>query len=271
VVHLTKEERDSLTREESLGEAYALARRKLKRSPKYALLALVAAALTFALAIWTGSPANTLGDRVREWSSMGFQFAYGVVGILLAGFAIYTSVALSPLAPALAKAKNERSGESEIKTLGLHFVETFVPFLAFMALHFAISALGWPGGPAYKVSTWIGSDAPRLLAAAMMALVLGSLVYLASCLWVFVFNVYATFMMMARSNATLTMVSDATKPGEASAAAAAVAVGVNLVPAARKRVGDDVPKQRVHDEAKGDDDVSDEREQLSRQPSELQR
>ncbi len=220
MVRLTKEQRADLTREKSLTEVAKLARKHLPRHKALPYVALGIGVLTAAGAVWTGALAKTLGDRVREWSSAGFQFAYGILGILLAGFAIYTAVALSDLAPALAATKSKRTGVSEMKTLALHFVDIFIPFLAFVALHFAVMFFGWEGGPAAKVSGYLGVQAQRVLTAGMLGVIAAALSYLAGCLWVFVFNVYASFMMMARSKVHLSseLAEDPAEAGQTEAA-----------------------------------------------------
>jgi len=50
----------------------------------------------------------------------------------------------------------------------LHFVEVFVPYLAFICLHLVVLFIGWPGGPATKFAAFIGYDAARYFAALIM-------------------------------------------------------------------------------------------------------
>ena len=194
----------ALTAEKNLRQAYWLSVRKLPSKWHYwASPALVG--IFAAFGGWrSGLPAHDLGERVRDWSSVGFSFAYSVVGILLAGFAIFTTVALSDFVPALTKQKKS-NGLSEMKNIGLHFVSVFFVYLLFVAFHVFVLLFGWHGGPATMLCRALDahcdSESGRLLASLLMGIVGWALSSLVISLYVFVYNVYSSFNTLSRMNA----------------------------------------------------------------------
>lgn len=199
---MTDEELADITREKSLWDVHRDVTRKIRSRPLYKWIVGGTFVALVLAGIFSQAPARTLGDEVREWSAKGFAFSVGVIGILIAGFAIFSTIAGTDIVRPLALHKEEKSGLSYLKYTAGCFMLVFIPFLAFIAMHLLVMLLGWRDGPVTQLvtalSSLLGVDVGRGGAVLAMGGVGAFLVHLAIVLQAFVFNVYATFMFMAR-------------------------------------------------------------------------
>ena len=187
-----------LTVEDSLAAVWRSAYRHTERRPLYEWITMIAAASGFAFAFWSSLDAAELGKLVRDTDSGLFQFVYGILAIVIAGFAIFSATATSETAKEVALKWRPGGGgqPNELKFMTLHYVTAFVPYLVYLALHFTIAFLGFYGGPLTRATTALGVG--RAGAALMLAMLAGFAVRLLIVLQAFVFNVYNTYMTMVR-------------------------------------------------------------------------
>ncbi|MDI3291022.1 hypothetical protein [Polyangium sp. 15x6] len=204
---MTKEDLDDITREKTLVDVYRYVTSRIWVRPIYLVTRAVVFVLLIVSGIVSGASAVDLGGRVREWSAFGFNFAATVLGILLAGFAIFSTIATTALVEPLAAFKEEKSNLSYLKYTAGHFMSVFIPYVLFLLLHGIVMLFGWYGGPFTKAVTWLGVishvDIGRYSSVLMMAIVGTFFVHLLIVLQSFVFNVYAAFMFMARTKLEL--------------------------------------------------------------------
>ena len=159
--------------------------------------------LVLAGSLWAGTPVTELGRQVRDVSTATFQFASTILGIVIAGFAIFTTVATSSVVQPLVSIPRKSLKTSELKYLTLHFIAAFIPYLAFIGLHALVMTFGSFGGPVTRLAGMMGSELSRWAAAGFLAFLAAYLVHLAITLQSFIFNVYKAFMTMARAKIEL--------------------------------------------------------------------
>jgi hypothetical protein len=142
-----------------------------------------------------------VGELLRTTNAAMFGFAATILGILIAGFAIFTTIAGSEVASSLALLEHERSGMSKMKWIALHFTSVFVRYLEFLAFSCLVWFFGFKGG----LGTWIASalttpsfPGGKYVASVVFGVLSGFVVLLLIELATFVFNVHAGFMMMVR-------------------------------------------------------------------------
>jgi hypothetical protein len=188
--------------EKSLLQLY-LKVRKLPTKRSHFVIVLLAFAVTLAGTLWSEAPTSSIADHARKLATDIFQFAATILGIVVAGFAIFTTVATSHLVTPLVRYTRPELGVSELKYVTLHFIAAFVPFIAYIATHFIGMSVAWPGGPASRVVALLNPEGARVLASGMLASLVACAAMLIIVLQSFVFNVYKAFMTMARVNAEL--------------------------------------------------------------------
>jgi hypothetical protein len=163
-------------------------------------------------AFLSGASGTDIGRAVRDTSATGFGLAGSILGIVIAGFAILTALTASPTVKLLATIPRRNGAHpgrdsNELKLIALHFVEAFVPYIIFLALHVVMMVVGWYGGPVTRVCTWIhahaGLDAGRYGGAFMLGFEAAALLFLLVALRDLVFNVYKTFLHIAWVNLML--------------------------------------------------------------------
>lgn len=189
----------NLTAEKTLFGLWRAAR--TFRSPiawRYRLFIGLAALGAGAAAYFSSLTIAEIGSQNRKLCEVGFSFGGTTFGILLAGFAIFATIGTSDLAVRLTVLS---SGDkmSEIKRMALHFTRAFVPLLALCAFTFFASALGFYGGPATQVASFLTPLSARLLASLVFVLVVGFHAYVFVVLAAFVFNVHISLMTMVRA------------------------------------------------------------------------
>ncbi len=204
---MRKEDLDDITREKNLVEVYRHVTRQIPVRPFYRAVTAVIFVLLMLSGLASSASAVDLGARVREWSSFGFNFAATVLGILLAGFAIFTTITTSALVEPLATIRHKESGLSYLKYTAGHFMSIFIPYVVFLLLHGLIMLFGWYGGPVTKLVSWLSAaldpNIGRYAATLMLAIVGTFFAHMLIVLQSFVFNVYASFMFMAQGKLEL--------------------------------------------------------------------
>jgi hypothetical protein len=243
---MTKEDLEDITREKTLVDVY---RNVIKRIPErrgYRVVTWMLFAAVLGAGLFSGVPGNELGKTAREWSSTVFQFAYSVLGILLAGFSIFSTISTSHLVKPLAEIKEDKTGLSYLKYIVGHFMAVFVSYTIFLALHAAGLVLGWVGGPVTQLAGWLGHifafDAFKVGASVAMAIVAAFFVHLIIVLQSFVFNTYHAFMFMVRANIEIPKDEKLLPEATTTSAAAAANVAEPRTMATSTTVGAKVPE-----------------------------
>lgn len=159
--------------------------------------------LVFATALWSRASVLEIADQSRNVANVTFQYAATILGIVIAGFAIFSTVATSDAVKPLARIQRAQTGTSELKHLALHFVAAFIPYLLFIGIEALVIGFGWHGGPVTRLAKSLGSEPSRYFASGFLAFFAAWLVHLLIVLQSFVFNVYKAFMTIARARLEL--------------------------------------------------------------------
>lgn len=204
---MTKDELSELTAEKTLYDVYRKVVRRLPNRPVYRLLVVVIFVLVLAAALLCDVPITTLSKLTRDWSSGIFNFAGTVLGILLAGFTIFSTLAGTDLVGPLARFKEKQSNLSYLKYTAGHFMHVFIWYVLFLFVYALVMFFGWEGGPATLFARWLaatsGASAARFATALGTAFIGAFFAQLIIVLQSFVFNVYASFMFMVRGKLEL--------------------------------------------------------------------
>jgi cytochrome bd-type quinol oxidase subunit 2 len=181
---MLKDDLDDITAEESLADVYRNVTSRIPTRRAYVVVPIVVAALVLVSGLL--SKDIDLGARVRDWATTIFGFASSVLGILLAGFAIFSTVSTSSLVGHLVQHKEPTSGLSYLKYVTGHFMIVFVSYTAYLAFYAVVMLFGWSGSPVARIVEWLGVAKPG--ASLMMAIVGAFFVHLIIVLQSFVFR-----------------------------------------------------------------------------------
>jgi hypothetical protein len=200
---VTDEELSDITAEKSLFDVYRNIVRRLPGKRVYQLIVILVFAAVLTAAIASDAPLSVLSKLARDWSAAIFNFAATVLGILLAGFSIFSTIAGTDLVEPLATIRDPKSGRlSYLKVTAGRFMEVFIWYVLFLIFYAIVMLFGWEGGPATMLARWLsrvwGTEVARIVTAIGLSIVGAFFAKLIVVLQSFVFNVYASFMFMAR-------------------------------------------------------------------------
>jgi hypothetical protein len=149
------------------------------------------------LAKWDGK-AESLASSLNAWAVLGFSFSSGILGFLVTGFAIFTTISKPELFIDLAQTDYPGSTLSALKYIFFSFINIFVHYLCFLILCLAVNVSFWNEWPSPHLSKALAEQAPKLFG--MVAHVL--LVWLATWFVIlllklksFIWNVYITVLL----------------------------------------------------------------------------
>ena len=188
-----------LTSEKSLWDVYKLSRR-IKPS-KFHVIVVVGCffALTLNAVIFSNNEDVILAD-LRKWAEMGFGFSITILGFLIAGFTIFSTLSKPRMMLAMMDHTNQETGLPTLKYNFFAFMKVFIAYIALLLLYTLILIFGQSGGLVSNVIDYLpNSDCVRTVIINFgYAIVGSSFFYLLLLLKSFVFNIYAIVMNMLR-------------------------------------------------------------------------
>lgn len=196
--------RDKVTNEKSLLDVYWKAR-KVASSRGNRITAILAFVLLLALFCADKSYSfklislSDMSKIVGQVGEIGFALTTAILGFLIAGFSIFSSITKPEIFAALAKLDHKETGLSRLQFIFFNFLLVFIHYLAFLAFSIAIkvflptlaSAVG------LAVSHWsLSALVIWWLAAIGTAIALSWLVFLIMLLKSFIWNIYQAVLVV---------------------------------------------------------------------------
>lgn len=218
--------RDKVIKEKSLLEVYWKARKVASSRGNrltavlvfILLLALFCADKSYNLGLISLSDMSKIVGKVGE---IGFAMTTAILGFLIAGFSIFSSITKPEIFKALAKLDHKGTDLSRLQFIFFNFLLVFIHYLAFLAFSLAIklflptlaSAVG------LAVSHWsLSALAIWWLAAIGTAMALSWLVFLIMLLKSFIWNIYqAVLVVIVTGDLIAQMEKDAKSPADGEA------------------------------------------------------
>jgi hypothetical protein len=136
-----------LTKEKDLFGLY-LQTRKLPTSLFNQLVTILTFLLIFIFLIATKRPINVVVADIRIIAESGFGFATSILGFLIAGYTILTTLNKPNMFKLMANIPHSPSNLSLLKYNFLTFVDVFIRYLCFVAICVFIKIFCFSGGPA---------------------------------------------------------------------------------------------------------------------------
>jgi hypothetical protein len=152
-----------------------------------------------------------VGERVRDVSDKMFGFAATVLGIVIAGFAIFATISQSNIVVALAVRRKD-DAVLPLRRIALHFAGACVPYVVFVAYYLLLISVGWFGGPVTLVANALEQGVAKALGAGIFGIVVWGAARLLVTLATLVTNIYTSFMLLA--GAKIADTEDAVKVDE---------------------------------------------------------
>lgn len=217
--------KDEIFAQKSLWEVYrtsrsALPRPKINTQIFWTFVAIVGAFLVFLLV--DGGEHFTDQDAVsflRSAAAQGTSIAIGILGFLVAGFAIFASVTRAELFITLAKIPYKRDGvETGINRLQFvffNFINVFTVYIGLLALCLSIVLLFAERSPLLVVASNTISPHPLipvLAVGSITGLLVMSLVTAILKLKSFVWNLYQTVLVTIATEAELAEIEASSNP-----------------------------------------------------------
>lgn len=196
--------RDKVTAEKSLFEVYRKARKVGSSRSNFVVAAFVflgflavgGADYCLRLGIF---PMDALGKFIGQVSDIGFALTTAILGFLIAGFSIFSTITRPEIFAALAKLDHKGSGISRLQFVFFNFLLVFVHYLAFLAVSIALK-LGLPFAPAFVRAAeafWALSEiALWWIVVGLSATLLAWLAFLIMLLKSFIWNIYQAILVV---------------------------------------------------------------------------
>jgi hypothetical protein len=193
---------NDLTKEIGLLDIYKVSRTKLPRNRINEFSTLVIFLVLTTYVILSTETSSVLFEKGRKWAETGFSFSVGILGFLIAGFTIFSSVSDKNLFIAMAKTQHRKSGLSYLKYNFFSLMYVFIMYLGFAMLCFLVQVLGGSSGFASIIIRLIsGENFPmvkRLLSEINLVLIGTWFFHSLMLLQSFIFNIYHIVMTAIR-------------------------------------------------------------------------
>jgi hypothetical protein len=196
--------RDKVTAEKSLFEVYRKARKVGSSRSNFvaAVIALIGflsiASIDHRLCLGI-FPMDKLANFIGRLADIGFALTTAILGFLIAGFAIFSSITRPEIFAALAKLDHKDSGISKLQFIFFNFLLVFVHYLAFLATSIAVK-LWLPLAPAFNRALEVHWMLPAMSlwwsAVGLSAILLAWLVFLIMLLKSFIWNIYQAVLVV---------------------------------------------------------------------------
>lgn len=190
---------DSFTSETNLWQIYRKSRRI--RSSKFNVYTTLGVFLLVSVAVFFSDQGVTETIKgARELATLGLNTTLTVLGFLVAGFTIFATVTNPNMLIAMGERRNEESGLSWLKHSFFVLIRTFIYFLAYAVICFAVVYLAAPGGIAHLLVALSPHPAEYTLCAAKAAFVVLAVgqYFLLMQLKSFIYNMYHSVVASLR-------------------------------------------------------------------------
>lgn len=192
-----------ITKEVGLLEIYKASRSKLPRSRINNYSTILVCSTLSIYAIFSIENSDSLIEKIRKWSELGFSFSAGILGFLIAGFTIFATVSDKSLFTGMARRKHEKSGLSYLKYNFFALMYVFTIYLSFAILCLLIQLLGGSSGflsmTVRIVAKGVYFDIIKRFLAGVGVVVVGTwFFYSLILLQSFIFNIYHIVMTAIR-------------------------------------------------------------------------
>jgi len=193
---------DDITKEIGLVDIYKSIRSKLQVSRINSFSTLAVFAMLIVYATTSSESSISLLEKVRKWSELGFTFATGIMGFLIAGFTIFATVSDKNLFVMMAKTPH-KSGLSNLKYNFFTLMSVFITYLGFSILCLLVQLLGGTSGFISIIIRLIAEENSFLIVKRFLAglaiVVIGTwFFYSLILLQSFIFNIYHIVMTAIR-------------------------------------------------------------------------
>lgn len=188
-----------LTKEKHLWDVYLLYRR-VKPSPFNVCVVLAVYALLLANSFCLEKDVAVLLNAVRNWASMGFNFAITTLGFLIAGFTIFATLGKPEMYLTMMDHTNKETGLPTLKYNFVLFMGVFIAYIFFAFAYASVMFFGQKGGLFSNMLRLSGMGAPAIeyIIKVSYSLTGASVVFLLLLLKTFVFNIYSIVMNSLR-------------------------------------------------------------------------
>lgn len=196
--------RDKVTEEKSLLDVFWKARKvaSAKSNRLVAVLAFLVLLVLFFIDQhfeFSLFSADAMSRLIAQAGEVGFTLTTAILGFLIAGFSIFSSITKPEIFAALAKLDHKNSGLSRLQFIFFNFLLVFIHYLAFLAVSIAIkmflpvvveaaSLIEVRLAVPHAVMWWVG--------ATLIAFVLAWLVFLVMLLKSFIWNIYQAVLIV---------------------------------------------------------------------------
>lgn len=184
---------ESFTTEKNLWQIYWKARR-IKPSPFNVISTLLVFGFLAVTTFYAPNAVATFAATVRELATFGLNATLTVLGFLVAGFTIFATVTNPNMLIAMGDIPHEDSGLSWMKHSFFVLLRTFVYFLVYAVMCFAVVYMGAKGGPIsflVSLSPYPHEYAVCIVKVAFVLLATGQF-FLLMQLKSFIYNVYSS-------------------------------------------------------------------------------
>lgn len=196
--------REKITAERNLFEVYKKAR-KVGSSRSNSVAAgvvfvcfLMASSIDYWLSLGI-FPLHALGSLLGRIADLGFTLTTAILGFLITGFSIFSSITRPEIFVALAKLNHRNSGLSRLQFIFFNFLLVFVHYLAFLAASIALT-LGLPFAPSIARTLadqcWLSEPKIWWLTVGLSSVLISWLVYLIMLLKSFIWNIYQAILVV---------------------------------------------------------------------------
>lgn len=212
--------REKVTQEKSLLDVYRKAR-KIASSKANSWAATLAFLFFIALLLtdwYFGLRILSLQDFYNlalETGEIGFALTTAILGFLIAGFSIFSTITKPEIFAALAKLDHKNSGSSRLQFIFFNFLLVFIHYLAFLAVSIAIKLLlPFSVEVAKFIEAHVETPGISLwwVAGTIVSSILAWLVFLIMLLKSFIWNIYqAVLVVIVTGDLIVQMEKDASQ------------------------------------------------------------
>lgn len=137
---------------------------------------------------------------VRKWAEFGITISFTTIGLLLAGFTIFSTVTQPSLSLEMAQMKDPETGLSYLKKNYFIFIRVFIYYLSFLVFCFLVISIGHSGGLLSELSPYMPhyDEIRFFLVKSSYVIIFTGYYFLIMQLKSFVFNVYHAVMTSIR-------------------------------------------------------------------------
>jgi hypothetical protein len=145
-------------------------------------------------------------DLIQEWSEVGISLTTSVLGFLITGFAIFSTVTKPDLFIALAQIPHKSGGISRLQYIFFNFLCVFIDYILLLTISLFIKIGLTNGAPLYLLGKWILTISPKIglgiLSILMLVLLLWFVIAILR-LKSFIWNLYQSVLLTIATEAEL--------------------------------------------------------------------